>query len=101
MRSGKKTIAVKFGTLQSTWKMVDKLVDPQKLIPKWPWAKQRGSLLYPAEPQRFRNWHQIAVELGKEEQIMVELKTERLLGSLFKKHLQISSTRCHHLSVRQ
>lgn len=67
--------------------MVDKLVNPRKLIPEWQWTKQRGNLLYTAEPQSLRNWHQIAVEMGEEEQIMVELKIERGFESLSKKHL--------------
>lgn len=58
--------------------MVDGLVDPRKLILNWQWAKCGSKLLYTAEHQRLRNWHQIAVGMGEEEQIMVGLKIEGL-----------------------
>lgn len=41
--------------------MVGGLVDARKLIPNWQWAEKGGTLLYMAEAQRLRNWHQIAV----------------------------------------
>lgn len=66
--------------------MVDKLVNAQQLIPEWQWTEQGGNLLYTAEPQSLRNWHQIAVEMGEEEQIM-GLKIERLFESPSEKHL--------------
>lgn len=76
--------------------MVGGLVDARKLIPNWQWAEKGGTLLYMAEAQRLRNWHQIAVGMvGGGEKIMVGLRIERLFESLFKKHLQISfSTLC-------
>lgn len=66
------------GSYQVVGIVVGGLVGPGKLISKWQRAEQRGNRLYTAEPQRFSSWHQVAVEMGAEGQVMGGLKIDCL-----------------------